>query len=171
MEGGLTYPLFYKEIRMSHGLPFTLYKFNIFKHKMILEARARNEFIHTKEFEKNGGVTKIGWILKQIYMDELPQFFNVLKGDLSVVGPRPVNLEVYATLMSIGSVAKNEARAGITGRYQSFKNSTAETAVSDKDMDREYVDFYNNNSWYKVLMFDIWIMLKTLQVIFRAKGV
>tara|TARA_B100001989_G_scaffold250773_1_gene228537 strand:- start:725 stop:1369 length:645 start_codon:yes stop_codon:yes gene_type:complete len=171
LDGGLFHPLFYKETRMSHGVPFTLYKFNIFKHRMILEAKARGEFIHTKYFEKNGGVTVVGWVLKQIYMDELPQFFNVLKGDLSIVGPRPVNLEVYQNLMDNGHFAKNQVRAGITGRYQSMKNLTETTKITDRDMDQEYADYYHHHNWYQVLWFDLTIMFQTVAVIFKARGI
>lgn len=131
-------PFFYKETRYSYGETFTLYKFNIFKHEQILDARSKGELIHTKKLEHNGGVTRVGWFLKQIYMDELPQFLNVLKGDLSIVGPRPVNLEVYETLMSLGIFDKNRVPGGITGNYQSHKETVGADANS---LDREYADF------------------------------
>jgi lipopolysaccharide/colanic/teichoic acid biosynthesis glycosyltransferase len=153
---------------MSYGRPFTLYKFNIFKYEQILEARARGEFIHTKTFERNDGVTHIGWILKQIYMDELPQFYSVLKGDLSIVGPRPVNLEVYETLMSAGVLDKNRVPGGITGNYQSHKETIGASA---NGLDKEYADYYQTQSWFKILFFDIKILLRTLKVIALARGV
>lgn len=161
-------PLFYAERRMSEGRPFTLRKFNIFKYERVLEARARGVFIHTKEYERHGGITKIGWLLKQIYMDEVPQFLSVLRGDMSIVGPRPVNMEVYAALMSRGVTDKNRVPAGITGLLQSQKGLDHSGADA---LDKEYADYYHNNPWYRVLLFDLTIMLRTCIVILRAKGI
>jgi len=168
LRGRARDPLFYTDTRISRGKPFYLYKFNIFRYEQILEARARGDFVHTKKYEKNGGVTYIGWVLKQIYMDELPQFFNVLIGDMSTVGPRPVNREVHAMLMSKGFVDKNKVPAGITGNYESFKNAKGKLA---QELDKEYADYYHTHPWYKVLLFDFKIILRTIKVILRAKGV
>ena len=168
MRGRFSDPLFYGETRMSYGRRFTLYKFNIFKYEQILEARARGEFIHTKQYEHNGGITPIGWVLKQIYMDEIPQFFNVLRGDLSIVGPRPVNLEVYATLQQRDITDKDRVPGGITGYYQSQKENTS--AGSD-DLDQQYADFYHSHFGLQVVLFDLKIIAKTLKVIVRAKGI
>lgn len=161
-------PLFYHETRMSQGKPFELYKFNIFKQKVIDAARSKNEFIHTKRFEKNGGITWIGWLLKQIYMDELPQFYNVLRGDMSIVGPRPVNLEVYDALLARGSNAKCKVPAGITGYFQSYKDSYG---MRSEDLDQAYATYLATHAWWCVVFFDIQIMLRTIKVILRAKGI
>lgn len=167
-RGRFTDPLFYSETRMSYGEKFKLYKFNIFKYEQILQAREKGEFIHTKTLEHNGGITKIGWILKQIYMDELPQFFTVLKGDLSIIGPRPVNLEVYEKLMKLGIFDKNRVPAGITGNYQSHKETVG---ASSHALDKEYADYYHTKPWYKLFYFDIKIILRTIKVILLAKGI
>lgn len=161
-------PLFYSETRISYGQPFTLYKINIFKYEKILAARVENKFIHTKTFEKNGGVTVTGWILEQVYMDELPQFFCVLKGSLSVVEPRPVNKEVHEMLIAQGHTDKLRVPAGITGYYQSTKGLAARPA---QQLDKEYADYYHSMPWYKIVLFDLKIMLRTIKVILRAKGV
>jgi lipopolysaccharide/colanic/teichoic acid biosynthesis glycosyltransferase len=168
LRGRFSDPFFYSETRMSHGKPFTLYKFNIFKYEQILEARANGAFIHTKRLEHNGGVTKSGWILKQIYMDELPQFYNVLRGDLSIIGPRPVNLEVYQTLLERGVTDKNRAPGGITGSYQSHKTAVGASAI---DLDKQYADHYQSAPWYKLFLLDVGIVIRTIKVIVLAKGV
>jgi len=90
LRGRLFDPILYKEIRMSAGQPFWLYKFNIFDEALIEKMRAEGKFIHTKDLERNGDILFVGWCLKQIYMDELPQLWCVLRGDMSIVGPRPV---------------------------------------------------------------------------------
>lgn len=91
-------PLLYKETRISRGKPFTLFKFNIFDQRVVDRIQKSGVFIHTKKLEHAGKTIFIGKILRQIYMDELPQFFNVLRGDMSIVGPRPLNMEVCNSL-------------------------------------------------------------------------
>lgn len=161
-------PLFYSETRYSQGKPFTLYKFNIFKFDVVEEMRARGEFVHTKDLEHNGSLLFIGWVLKQIYLDELPQFFNILKGDMSVVGPRPVNKVVFDALIARGVLDKTKVKAGLTGHFQSYKQTAGKHS---EDLDREYVAYYDANPWYKIILFDLRIMLRTVLVILRAKGV
>lgn len=161
-------PIFYTETRMSKGRPFTLKKFNIFKYEQILEATERGRFVHTKKFERYGGITKVGWLLKQVYMDEIPQFLSVLCGDMSIVGPRPVNAAVYATLMERGVTDKNRVPAGITGLLQSQKGTKHKGSDA---LDKEYADFYHTQPWYLVVLFDLSIMLRTCLVILRAKGI
>lgn len=168
MRGRPFDPFFYSEIRFSQGKPFLLFKFNIFKYEKIIEMRKKKIFIHTKNLEKKGGVTVTGWTLKQIYMDELPQLLNVLKGDMSIIGPRPVNKEVYSALMRQDITAKKEIKAGMTGHFQAFKNTSGKKS---DESDREYVDYYFNNPWYKILLFDLKIIMRTIKVILRAKGV
>lgn len=162
-------PLFYSEIRFSQGKPFTLYKFNIFKYDIILHMRKRGEFIYTKDLERNGSLLYTGWLLKQIYLDEFPQFFNILRGDMSVVGPRPVNAAVHALLLEQGITDKDKVRAGLTGYYQ--QRHKYARGITQEVADRTYVDFYTKNPWYKILLFDAKIIVKTLAVLIRAKGV
>ena len=161
-------PLFYTEVRMSYGQKFNLYKFNIFKYEKILEEKEKGHFIHTKKFEKNNGVIKIGWLLKQIYMDELPQFYSVLKGELSIIGPRPVNLEVYKTLMDNGVTDKNRVPGGITGSYQSHKETVGASA---NKLDKEYADCYEGYSAAEILLLDLKIVIRTIKVILLARGI
>jgi len=161
-------PIFYTETRFSQGKQFKLIKFNIFKWRIIKKMRDKGQFIHTKELEKNGALTAVGRFLKQVYWDEVPQFFNVLKGEMSIVGPRPVNLEVYENLMRRGITAKSIIKAGLTGNFQSFKTTMGKT---DTQLDQDYIDFYRNNTPLKIIFFDIKIMLRTIKVLLRAKGV
>lgn len=161
-------PFFYTEVRFSQGEAFSLIKFNIFKHDVVLEMRSKGEFIHTKNLERDGSLLYVGWVLKQIYIDELPQFFNILKGDMSLVGPRPVNINVFNELISRGVMDKTKVKAGLTGNYQSHKHTAGKRS---DDMDKEYVEYYATHPWYELMLFDFKIILRTIKVLLLAKGV
>lgn len=168
LRGRMLDPIFYKEIRMSHSKPFYLIKFNIFNQVVIDAMRSKKQFIHTKDLEKGGKLTFIGFLLKQIYLDELPQIWNVLKGNMSLVGPRPLNKEVYDNLDEEDKKVKSALRAGITGNFQSQKNMYGKKSHT---LDKEYLIFYRTHSTYKVILFDIKIILRTMRVILQAKGI
>lgn len=160
-------PLFYKEIRISYNSPFILYKFNIFKYEQIEAERKNQLIIDTKKLEKTDGILRIGKLLRLIYLDELPQFFNVLKGDMSIVGPRPVNPKVFRKYLERNETSKMFAPAGITGHHQSQKYIYGKGSY----FDAEYVDVYINGPWYKVLKFDLKIMLRTVRFMAKAQGI
>jgi lipopolysaccharide/colanic/teichoic acid biosynthesis glycosyltransferase len=85
-------PLIYSEVRISKGKPFNIYKFRIFKALASRDYLLKHGFVQTKALEQDkNNLTLAGRFLKQIYMDELPQIFNVLKGEMTLVGPRPSN--------------------------------------------------------------------------------
>ena len=162
-------PLFYVEKRISQGKKINFTKFNIFKPEVIRKMRSERKFIHTKDLEKdNKSLIFIGKILQRVYLDELPQLVAILKGDLSFVGPRPVNLEVYNKILAKNVNTKTIIKAGLTGSYQSQKGETNKT---DVELDKEYINFCQNNSGWKVVLLDIKIILRTFSVIFRAEGI
>ncbi len=160
--------LFYTEKRISQGNVFNLVKFNIFKPSIISKLKKEGTFIHTKKLEHGGGLTIFGNLLKKVYIDELPQLFNILKGDISIVGPRPVNLEVYQSLIDRGIKTKSIIKAGLTGKFQSLKGETKKT---DVELDQEYIDFCKNSSSWKIVCLDIKIIFLTIIVMLRAEGV
>lgn len=161
--------LFYEEIRISQGEKFILRKFNIFTPGVVEKMRKDHIFIHTKDLEHDEkSITFTGKILRNIYMDELPQLFAILKGDISFVGPRPVNLEVYDKLVDRGIITKTVIKTGLTGNYQCHKG---EPGKNDQVLDMEYIKFCKNNSQLKIILNDIRIMLLTVKVVFKAEGI
>jgi lipopolysaccharide/colanic/teichoic acid biosynthesis glycosyltransferase len=161
-------PLFYKEERISRNKLFLMYKFNIFDQRIIDSMKKENKFIHTKELEYKGNTIYIGKILKQIYLDELPQLLNVFMGEMSLVGPRPLNKEVYATVNMIRLHPLAYIMGGMTGNFQSVKDISKCSAIK---MDMEYLEKYTQSSGWDLIFFDIKIILRTIKVLLRAKGV
>ena len=161
--------LFYIEKRVSQGELFNFIKFNAFKPRVIAELRENEVFIHTKKLEHDGhSLTLIGRLLQKVYLDELPQLFSIFIGDISFVGPRPVNLEVYKKIVDQGGKTKTIIKAGLTGNFQSQKGITRE---SDTKLDIDYINFCLNNPSWKIVLYDIKIVLRTFRVIFRAQGI
>jgi lipopolysaccharide/colanic/teichoic acid biosynthesis glycosyltransferase len=152
---------------MSAGMPFSFYKFNIFRGEVLESMHASQTFVHTKDLERNGGITPVGWCLKQIYMDELPQLWCVFRGDMSLVGPRPVNIEVHESFLREGIIDKTRVRAGLTGPFQSLKDDRTASAHA---LDKWYADYVLSHAWYAIIGNDLKIILRTVRVVLKARG-
>ena len=120
-----------------------------------------------KEFEKNfkldddPRITKIGGFLRKTSLDELPQLLNIIKGDMSVVGPRPI---VRAEIEKYGVCADKlfSVKPGLTGFWQA--NGRSDTTYEERvQMDMYYID---NRSF----LLDIRIILKTVISVIRKEG-
>ena len=101
-------PVFVQERPGLHGKPFLLYK--------LKSMRSHSETDGSAETDEQR-VTRIGIFLRRSKLDEWPQFWNVLKGDMSLVGPRPLLME-YLPLYSAYQMKRHEVRPGITGWAQ-----------------------------------------------------
>ena len=114
-----------------------------------------------RKFKDDPRVTKIGKFLRKTSLDELPQLINVLTGEMSLVGPRPVTepeLEKYGSSKDyVLSVLP-----GISGLWQ--VNGRSETSYEE----RIYFDTYYIQNWS--VWFDIWILIKTVFVVIKGKG-
>lgn len=121
-------PVFYSHQRIGrHGKPFGCLKFRSMRPDgdKMLEALlqsdpvARQEWLATRKLRNDPRITRLGRFLRTTSLDELPQLFNVLRGDMSLVGPRPV---VAAELTQYygpdGAAAYEAVRPGITGLWQ-----------------------------------------------------
>jgi lipopolysaccharide/colanic/teichoic acid biosynthesis glycosyltransferase len=108
-------------------------------------------------------ITKVGQIVRQYSIDELPQMFNVLKGDMSLIGPRPLLVQ-YLPLYSDFQKRRHEVKPGITGWTQvNGRNSIP--YEKRMELDTWYAEHHN-------VVLDIWIILKTFKVLlFPDKGI
>jgi len=145
-------PILYSQERMGlDGVTFKMYKFR----SMRTDAEVQTGAVWAKKDDDR--VTWIGGILRKTSLDELPQFFNVLKGDMSCVGPRPerpVFVEKFRKEIS-GYMLRHKVKAGITGWAQ-INGLRGNTSLKDRI---EY-DLYYISHWS--LWFDLRIMILTL---------
>ena len=137
------------------GRPFMIYKFRT----MRVDAEFDSGPVWARTNDERA--TRVGRVLRKTRMDEIPQFWNVLKGDMAVVGPRPERPNFVLELQKEidGYRLRNRVRPGITGWAQI--NRSADQTVEDV---REKVDFDIEYVRRRSLWFDLLIMLKTLPV-------
>lgn len=111
-------------------------------------------------------LTRIGGFLRRTSLDELPQFFNVLQGRMSIVGPRPhavAHNELYRRLIK-GYMLRHKAKPGITGWAQ-VNGWRGETETLEKMKARIEHDLYYLKNWS--IWLDLWIILKTVWIVLR----
>lgn len=152
------------------GKPFKCFKFRTMypdadsRLKEILEScpDLKKEWAQTHKLKNDPRVTPIGKFLRRTSLDEFPQFWNVLKGDLSVVGPRPV--VHYEVTQHLGPKAAKilSVRPGLTGLWQVSGRSDVSYANRIK-MDEAYVDTHS-------MFLDLKIIVKTIPSMFASKG-
>ncbi|MBR1736209.1 MAG: sugar transferase [Firmicutes bacterium] len=108
-------------------------------------------------------ITRCGKILRRTSLDELPQFFNILKGDMSIIGPRPALWNQYDLIAERDKYEANDVPVGLTGWAQI--NGRDELSIVDKArFDGEYTRKMS-------LLFDIKIFFMTIASVFSEKGV
>ncbi|TDN40068.1 exopolysaccharide biosynthesis polyprenyl glycosylphosphotransferase [Hymenobacter sp. UV11] len=153
-------PVFFKQLRTGkNGLPFYCLKFR----SMRISADA-----DLKQASKGDSrITKVGAFLRKSSMDELPQFFNVLKGEMSVVGPRPHMLshtEYYSKAID-NFMERHIIMPGITGLAQvsGYRGETKEVESMAKRVDADIKYVYN---WSFLL--DVKIVLLTVSQTFKS---
>jgi lipopolysaccharide/colanic/teichoic acid biosynthesis glycosyltransferase len=162
-------PVFYKEVRISQGKPFMLWKIRTFKVAAIESAHADGKTIHTKRLEQDSrNLTLTGTILRQIYMDEVPQLLSVLGGDMTFVGPRPTNQPNYENSLAKGHQAKRVLKAGLTGRFQTHKH--VKYHLIQEQVDMEYAELCRTKTGPQIVLHDLSILLQTAVTVFRAEG-
>ncbi len=133
--------------------------------KDILESdpKAKEEWERTFKLKNDPRVTPIGKFLRKTSLDELPQFFNVLKGDMSVVGPRPVVEEELKKYYKDKAKLYMSVKPGITGHWQVEGRSDVEDYEERVKMDEWYIK--NQSFWL-----DLKIIFKTIKVMLTGKG-
>ena len=147
-------PVFYKQIRPGKNeVPFTLIKFRTMTNQQDL-----NGVLLPDELRK----TRLGSFIRSTSIDELPQLYNVLKGDLSIVGPRPLLME-YLTLYNAKQRLRHVVKPGITGLAQ----IKGRNALSWEHKFKYDVWYVKNQS----MKLDLYIILMTIIKVVLRKNV
>ena len=163
-------PIFYSQYRMGkNGKLFKMYKYRSMvvgadeKLKKYLEENeeARKEYKKYKKLKHDPRVTKVGEFIRKTSLDEFPQFINVLKGDMSLVGPRPY-LEREKEDMNGYYKYITTFKPGLTGLWQISGRSDVDFATRI-DLDMQY--YYNHS-----LKGDIKILFKTAMKLVKREG-
>ena len=160
-------PVFYKQIRIGkNGRRFTFYKFR----SMYVDAdKRKKELMEANEMDGNmfkmeddPRIIPIGHFMRKYSIDELPQFFNVLKGDMSLVGTRPPTEDEYE-MYKFHHKARLGFKPGLTGMWQISGRSDITNFEDVVAYDTEYIA--NWNIWL-----DIKILFTTIGVVLSGKG-
>lgn len=163
-------PIFFGHRRIGHdGKPFLCLKFRT----MVTDGDARlaaylaenplarAEWTRNRKLRNDVRVTPMGRVLRKLSLDELPQLLNVLRGDMSLVGPRPIMDEEMPLYGDRGSYYLR-SRPGLTGKWQ--VSGRSDTTYEERvRLDSYYVEHWSFSG-------DIWIILKTIPVVLLAKG-
>jgi lipopolysaccharide/colanic/teichoic acid biosynthesis glycosyltransferase len=153
----------YREPRISRGRVFQLLKF-----RTLRESVVRNASGHARVFEAD--VSNLTWagrrVLKPTYLDELPQLVNVLRGDMTLVGPRPWPPELVERQLARGVDYRLRVTAGWTGPAQVAKGTPAEFEA----LDLAYVRLLEDGSVRQVVRHDLGVLRRTLSTMMRREG-
>lgn len=168
-------PVFYNAKRAGRG--FRIFSFHKFRTMEVNADKKLDTLAHLNQYTTNGNgpkflkitndprVTRFGRFLRNTSLDELPQLFNVLKGDMSLVGNRPLPLYEAATLTTNDFVERFMAPAGITGLWQIKKRGKSDMSTEERiNLDISYAR--NSN-----LLYDLWIIANTPGALIQKSSV
>jgi len=158
-------PIFFKEKRISRGEKFDLLKFRVLS-ASALSSLGRGP-THIAVLEKDGEVTVVGRVLKQWYLDELPQLLNIVRGDMFLIGTRPWPIELYEEELARGITRKRDMPAGLVGPVQGTKGRD----VDPLQLDLEYWDLFQRGPWWTLLLRDLEILKQSLRVQLEHRGI
>lgn len=147
-------PVLFRQVRPGlHGQPFRLVKFRTMRDIRNAEGELLPSALRH---------TRFGGLLRSTSLDELPELWNVLKGDMSLVGPRPLLMD-YLPLYTPEQFRRHEVRPGITGWAQ-VNGRNAITWEEKFHFDVWYVD-------HQSFRLDVWILLLTVKKVFSREGI
>jgi lipopolysaccharide/colanic/teichoic acid biosynthesis glycosyltransferase len=164
-------PVFFRQVRIgARGRPFRIYKFR----SMVFDADERKDVVaHLNQHARRGGdprmfkiaqdprVTRVGAWLRKYSLDELPQLFNVLRGEMSLVGPRPLIVD-EAVHVSTWGQRRLDLKPGITGLWQVAGRSDIPFGEMIQ-LDYRYVTEWTVGHDFKLLV-------QTLPAVWRRTG-
>ena len=158
-------PIFYRQVRCGlHGRTFRIWKFRSMvkdadKLKHLVQNEAKGNIFKNRNDPR---ITRVGRFLRRTSLDELPQFWNVLMGDMSLVGTRPPTLNEVSEYKR-HHYQRLAVKPGITGQWQANGRSRVEDFEEIVKMDIAY-----QHNWS--IVYDLHLILKTIQVVLQKDG-
>lgn len=158
------------ERRRSAGRSFLILKFRVFRVSAWRQFQIDSPTVSIKGLESQPEhLTRVGRILKRVYLDELPQLLNVLRGEMSLVGPRPYFEHDWERERRLDIPARRILKAGLVGPYQAMKGT-----ISGLDrvnaLDADYLDHLNRDSAAQIFLRDASLIGRSVATLLRAKG-
>lgn len=165
-------PVLFKDKRVGrNGKEIKVYKFR----SMYVDAESRlREYLTEEQYQNwlverkidnDPRITKLGKFIRKTSIDELPQLFNILKGDMSIVGPRPITkLEIDLNFTEEERKILLLARPGLTGYWQVYGRSDVDYASGERQ--RLELEYYSHRGFW----FDIKLILLTVPAVLKSKG-
>lgn len=161
-------PMFFSYNAVSKGKVFPKYKIRLIKTKFIepIGAKKGDWIAYSAEWNEESR-TCVGSFVKKFYFDEIPQFWNVLRGDMSIVGPRPLAVIHYKRDLAQGNVTRKHLKGGLLGLGHIMKGKPE---FGNPIYEYEYIDQYIKRSELGLLWLDLTIIWRGVILILKGGG-
>ena len=162
--------VFVGERRRSAGRSFLMLKFRVFRVSAWRQFQIDSPTESVKGLEKRPEhLTRVGRLLKRCYLDELPQLLNVLRGEMSLVGPRPYFEHDWERERRLDIPARRILKAGLVGPFQAVKGKISGLERVNA-LDADYLDHLRRDSATRVFLRDAALIGRSVRTLLRAKG-
>ena len=161
-------PMFFSYNAVSQGKVFPKFKIRLIKTKFIEPKGAKRGdwMAYSAEWNENSR-TYVGAFVKKFYLDEIPQFWNVFRGDMSIVGPRPLAVIHYERDLAQGNVTRKYLKGGLLGLGHIMKGKPE---FGNPIYEYEYIEQYIKRSELGLLWLDITIIWRGTLLILKGGG-